>query len=82
MEEGIFIVKAAAFIGAGFAMAIGTIGPALGQGMIGKKATETVGKYPEVANKVRLNMILAMAMVESSAVFALVVAVMLIFFNR
>ena len=38
--EGIFYVKAAAFFGAALAMGIGSIGPALGQGLIGMKACE------------------------------------------
>ena len=36
--------QAAAFIGAAIAMGLGSVGPALGQGMIGKKACEGVGK--------------------------------------
>ncbi len=79
MIENEFLVKAAAYIGAALVMGIGTIGPALGQGLIGAKACETMGKYPESANKVRLSMLLAVGMVESSAVFALLVAILLIF---
>ena len=78
--EIVFIAKAAACIGAGLAMGIGSVGPALGQGMIGAKACETLGKYPESANKVRLSMLLAMGFVESSAVYCLIVALLLILF--
>ncbi len=80
--DGIFIAKAAAFFGAAFAMAIGTVGPALGQGMIGKQACESIGKYPESAGKVRLTMMMAMGFVESNSVYAFLIALMLIFFNR
>ena len=73
-----FYVKAAAYIGAALVMGIGTIGPALGQGLIGSKACETMGKYPESADKVRTSMLIAVGMVESSAVFALLVAILLI----
>ena len=82
MVEGVFLVKAAAFVAAGFCMAVGTIGPALGQGLVGKKACETIGKYPESGNKVRLNMVLAMAFIESSAIYSLFIALMLIIFNK
>ena len=75
-----FIAKAAACIGAGIAMGVGSIGPALGQGMIGAKACETLGKYPETANNVRLSMLLAMGFVESSAVYSLIIALLLIIF--
>lgn len=80
--ENIFIAKAAAFIAAGLAMGIGSIGPAIGQGLIGAKACETLGKYPEAANKVRLSMLLAMGFVESSAVYCLIIALLLILLNR
>jgi F-type H+-transporting ATPase subunit c len=80
MEE-VFIAKAAAYIGAGLAMGIGSIGPALGQGFVGSRACETLGKYPESANKVRLSMLLAMGFIESSAVYCLIISMLLIFFS-
>jgi len=80
--EGIFGVQAAAMFGAAIAMGIGTIGPALGQGMIGTKGIEGMGKYPESANKIRTAMILAMALVETSGIFAFLISILLIVFNR
>ena len=82
MVEGIFYAKAAAFLGAAIAMGVGSIGPALGQGFIGTKACESVGKYPESADKIRMTMMIAMAIVESSAIYAFLVALLLIIFNR
>ena len=76
------MVKAAAYIGAAVVMGFGSIGPAMGQGMIGKKACEAIGKNPDSTNKVRFNMILAMAIVESSAIYCFVISLMLILFNR
>jgi len=80
--EGIYYAKAAAFIGAAIAMGLGSIGPALGQGFIGTKATESIGKYPESADKIRMTMMIAMAIVESSAIYAFLIALLLILFNR
>ena len=77
--EGIHYVKAAAFIGAAIAMGIGSIGPALGQGMIGMKACENIGKYPEGAGKIRTTMFMAMALVETAAIYAALVAAALIY---
>lgn len=76
--DGAFIVKAAAYIGAAFAIAIGTMGPALGQGAIGKQACESLGKYPESAGKIQRAMIIALGIVEASAVYALIIAFMLV----
>ncbi|MBI2353089.1 ATP synthase F0 subunit C [Candidatus Dependentiae bacterium] len=74
--------QAAAFLGAAIAMGLGSIGPALGQGLIGKKACEGVGKYPENYSKIRMTMIIAMALVETAAIYAFIIAIMLIIFNK
>jgi len=71
--------KVAACIGAAIAMGLGSIGPALGQGFIGMKACENIGKYPESSGKIRTAMILAMSLVETSAIYALIVALVIIF---
>lgn len=81
MEE-INYVKVAAFLGAAFAMGIGTIGPALGQGLIASKAVESMGKYPEMSNKIRTTMLIALGIVETSAIYAFVIAMVLIIFTR
>lgn len=78
--DGIFYVKAAAFLGAAIAMGIGSIGPALGQGFIGMKSCENIGKYPENADKIRTTMLIAMGLTETSAIYCLIIALLLIFF--
>jgi F-type H+-transporting ATPase subunit c len=72
--EGVFYAKAAAFLGAALAMGIGTVGPALGQGLIGMKACESIGKYPESSGKIRTTMMIAMGLVETSAIYALMIS--------
>lgn len=79
--DGIYIAKAAAAIGAAIAMGVGAIGPALGQGLVGMKACESIGKNSESAKEVRAAMMIAMGMVETSAIYAFIVALFLIFFG-
>lgn len=74
-------VKVAAFIGAAITMAIGTIGPAIGQGMVGTKACEMIGKNPENASKIRTAMLISMTLIETSAIYALLISLLLIFFT-
>lgn len=81
MADGIMYVKAAAYIGAALAMGIGSIGPALGQGFIGMKSCESIGKYPENTDKIRTNMLIAMGLTETSAIYALIIALLLIFWG-
>lgn len=82
VEIGVFYAKAAAFMGAAFVMGFGSLGPALGQGLVGMKAVESIGKYPESAGKIRTTMMIAMGLVETSAIYCLMIAGALILFNR
>jgi len=49
--EGADLIKAAAFIGAGLSMGLGAIGPGVGEGFVGGKACEAIGKKPEEAGR-------------------------------
>ena len=55
-------------------MAVGAIGPAIGIGMIGSKAMESIGRNPEAAGKILVPMLLACAFAEAIAIYALVIA--------
>jgi F-type H+-transporting ATPase subunit c len=70
--------RAAAYIAAGLCMGIGTLGPAIGLGLIGSKACESIGKNPESAPALRNAMLLALSFVEATAVYALLIAVLLL----
>lgn len=59
-----------AAIGAGLAV----IGAGLGIGLIGNKAMEAIARQPEATNDIRTNMIIAAALIEGVALFAVVVA--------
>ncbi|MBU4269664.1 ATP synthase F0 subunit C [Candidatus Dependentiae bacterium] len=72
-------VKVAACIAAGICMGIGSIGPSLGQGFIGGKACESIGKKPESAGLITRTMVVALAFAESSAIYALLIALVLLF---
>ena len=73
------IIKAACAIGAGLCMGIGAIGPALCEGNAVGKALEGMARQPEMANTLRTNMILGCAITESTGIYSLVVALVLLF---
>ena len=60
----------------GIIIAIGALGPALGIGFIGAKAVEAIGRNPEAAGKIMVNMLIAMAFAESIAIYCLIFAFM------
>ncbi len=77
--SGADLVRAAAFIGAGLAMGLGAIGPGVGEGFVGGKACEAIGRNPEEAGLLTRTMLVAQAVAESTGIYSLVVALLLIF---
>ena len=77
MEQS--IISAACALGAGLCMGIGAIGPAIGEGNAVGKALEGMARQPEMANDLRTNMILGCAITESTGIYSLVVALLLLF---
>lgn len=71
--------EAAKYLAAAIAMGLGAIGPATGQGMIAAKALEAVGRNPEASGKITPTMFVAMAITESVGIFALVIALIILF---
>jgi len=66
-------------LAAAVAIAIGSIGPAIAIGLIGSKGAESIGRNPEAASKVQTGMILSIAFAEAIAIYALVVALIILF---
>lgn len=72
-------LEAAKMLGAALAMGLGAIGPGIGLGILAGKALEAIGRNPEAQGKVQTTMILAIAVTEAVAIYALVVALMILF---
>ena len=79
IENGVYYAQAAAFMGAALVMGIGSIGPALGQGLVGMKACENIGKYKEVSGKITTTMMIAMGFVETAALYCFLIAGCLVY---
>ncbi len=77
--EGIDLIKAASYLGAGLAMGLGAIGPGLGEGMVGAKACEAIGKNPGEAGLLTRTMLVGQAVSESTGIYSLVIALLLLF---
>lgn len=73
------LVKGLIAIGAGLCMGIGAIGPAIGEGHAVGCALEGMARQPEVADTLRTNMILGCAITETTGIYSLVVALLMIF---
>lgn len=76
---GAELVQAFKYLAAGICMGIGAIGPALGEGRIGASALESMARQPEMANTLLRNMIIADAIAETTGIYSLIVAIMILF---
>jgi F-type H+-transporting ATPase subunit c len=66
-------------LAAGIAIGFGGIGPGIGIGIAVNGALQAIGRNPETAGEVRTTMILGAGLAEAVAIYALVVALVLIF---
>jgi len=66
-------------MGAALGAGIATSGAALGIGKIGAAALEAIARQPEAAGDIRSNMIVAAALIEGVAFFAVVVCLLILF---
>lgn len=66
-------------MGAGIGAGLAAIGAGIGVGNIGRGALEAIARQPEAIGDIRSNMILAAALVEGVAFFAIVVCLLILF---
>ena len=72
-------IEAMKALAAGLCMGLGALGPALGEGYIGGQAMRAIGRNPEVSDKVSGLVFVLMAVCESTGIYSLVVALILLF---
>ncbi len=75
------IVIGCSLLAVGIAMGLGTIGTGVGMGNGLSGATNAVGRNPEAQGKILLTMMVGLAMIESLAIYALVIALICLYAN-
>jgi len=73
------LIAVARYLAAGLCMGIGAVGPAIGQGLAAAHALDGIARQPEMENSLLRTMIVGQAIAESTGIYALVVAIILIF---
>lgn len=71
-------VRGMACLGAGIAMIAG-LGPGIGQGIAASRGAEAVGRNPDASGKIQSIMVLGIALAETTGIYSLVIAILLIF---
>ncbi len=77
-----FTVNASKAIGAGIGFGIAAGFAGIGQGLVGKGATEGVARNPGAAGNIQTMMIIALALIESLVLFALLIVFVVIGFQK
>ena len=79
MELATAIAIAGKAIGAGLCMGVGAIGPAMGEGNAVAHALDGMARQPEAAGNLRTNMILGCAITETTGIYSLLIAFLILF---
>ncbi|MDW7554551.1 F0F1 ATP synthase subunit C (plasmid) [Azospirillum brasilense] len=74
-------IHAISILGAVIAVSVGAIGPALAEGRAVAAAMEAIARQPEAANTLSRTLFVGLAMIETMAIYCLVVALLLLFAN-
>ncbi|MFW5680336.1 MAG: F0F1 ATP synthase subunit C [Pseudomonadota bacterium] len=75
------VIAAVSIFTAGLTIAIGSIGPALGEGRAAAQALSAIAQQPDEANTITRTLFVSLAMIESTAIYCFVVSMILIFAN-
>lgn len=79
--ESITLIAMASIVTAGITMAIGAIGPALGQGRSIQSALSSIAQQPDERNSLTRTLFVGLAMIESIAIYCFVISMILVFAN-
>jgi len=74
-------IEEISIIGAALAVSFGAIGPALGEGRAVASAMEAIARQPESAGTLARTLFVGLAMIETMAIYCLVIALLLLYAN-
>ena len=79
--DTISLIGMVSILTAGLTIAIGSIGPAIGEGRAVAQALQSIAQQPDEATTITRNLFVGLAMIESTAIYCLVISMILIFAN-
>lgn len=75
------LIPVVSIIMAGLTIAVGSIGPALGEARAASQALQAIAQQPDEANTITRTLFVSLAMIESTAIYCFVVSMILLFAN-
>jgi F-type H+-transporting ATPase subunit c len=74
-------IEVVSALGAALAVGLGSIGPGLGEGRAVAAAMDAIARQPEAAGTLTRTLFVGLAMIETMAIYCLVIALLLLFAN-
>lgn len=74
-------IEIVSILGAVFAVSLGAIGPAFSEGRAVAAAMDALARQPDAANTISRTLFVGLAMIETTAIYCLVIALLLLFAN-
>jgi len=75
------LIQIVSIFSAAFAVGLGAIGPALAEGRAVASALDAIARQPEAAGTISRTLFVGLAMIETMAIYCLVIALLLLFAN-
>lgn len=79
--DNVGLIGSVSILTAGLTLAIGSIGPALGEARAAAQALAAIAQQPDEANTITRTLFVSLAMIESTAIYCFVLSMILIFTN-
>ena len=79
--EALTVIALASIVTAGITIAIGSLGPAFGEGRAVSQALSSIAQQPDESSTITRTLFVGLAMIESTAIYCFVVSMVLIFAN-
>jgi len=79
--DPVILIGVASIVTAGLTTAVGSIGPALGEGRAVATALTSLAQQPDASATITRTLFVGLAMIESTAIYCFVVSMILIFAN-
>ncbi len=79
--DSLTLIAVASILTAGFAVGVGAIGPAIGEGRAVAQALSSIAQQPDATAVITRTLFVGLAMIESTAIYAFVVAMIVLFAN-
>ncbi|HQZ40492.1 MAG TPA: F0F1 ATP synthase subunit C [Vicinamibacterales bacterium] len=81
MDLYVALIAIGSILTAGLTIAVGSLGPAFGEGRAVSQALSAIAQQPDAAPTITRTLFVGLAMIESTAIYCFVVSLILIFAN-